>query len=131
MKAFSLDLRQRVVDALAKGQTQKQVAQRFDVSLSSVTRWAKQFRETNSLATKPIPGRPKAIDKTLKQKIQELVTTEQNHTLATLGQALLQQGHKIAKSVLHRELIQAGFSHKKRVESQRNVMRKSEPTFKK
>jgi transposase len=131
MKPFSLDLRQRVVDALAQGQTQKQVAQRFDISLSSVTRWAKQWRETNCLTTKPIPGRPRAIDQTLKLRILELVTTQTNHTLATLGQALQQQGYKISKSVLHRELIQSGFSHKKRVELLPNGMKKSEPTFKK
>ena len=131
MKAFSLDLRQRVIHALTQGHTQKQVAQRFAISLSSVTRWAKQFRETNHLSVKPIPGRPKAINQTQRKIIEELVATQKNHTLATLGQALQQHGHNISKSVLHRELIQLGLSHKKRVGLQQNVIPKNEPLSKK
>jgi len=60
MKAYSEDLRERVVRAVAIGTPRDEVASRFVVSLPTIKRWLKQYRETGSLAPKPIPG-PVAI----------------------------------------------------------------------
>lgn len=43
-RALSLDLRERVVEAIAKGLSCRQAAARFGVSASSAIRWAAQVR---------------------------------------------------------------------------------------
>jgi len=51
-QALSLDLRKRVVDAVAKGMSCRQAAVRFGVSASSAIRWAAQVRSGLALASK-------------------------------------------------------------------------------
>ena len=58
MKAYSEDLRERVVVAVAGGTARSEVVTTFRVSLPTIKRWLKQHRETGSLAPKPIPGPP-------------------------------------------------------------------------
>jgi len=53
MKAYSLDLRQKIVDAYAEGNiSQRQLAKQFRVALSFVEKLLKQCRETGSIAPK-------------------------------------------------------------------------------
>lgn len=53
MKPYSLDLRRRIVDTYtAGGISQHQLADRFCVNLSFVSRLLKRYRTTNSLAPK-------------------------------------------------------------------------------
>src|SRR5258707_125613 len=63
MQAYSLDLRQRVLDACQSGQSEKEVAARFALCLSSVQRYKRTQRATGSLAPKPWPGRASTIKK--------------------------------------------------------------------
>ena len=50
MRAYSMDLRERVVAAVDAGMTQRQAAERFGVSLRSVERYLARRRSTGSLA---------------------------------------------------------------------------------
>jgi len=58
MKAYSEDLRERVVAAVKRGTKRAEVVATFAVSLPTIKRWLKQQRETGALAPKPIPGPP-------------------------------------------------------------------------
>src|SRR6266567_4829903 len=58
MKAYSQDLRQRVLRAVDAGQSQSEVAETFAVSRASIKRYLKQRRETGHVLPKAIPGRP-------------------------------------------------------------------------
>jgi transposase len=49
-RALSLDLRQRVVEAIAKALSCRQAAARFGVSASSAIRWAAGIRSGGALA---------------------------------------------------------------------------------
>jgi transposase len=53
-RAYSLDLRERVVDAIAAGKSCREVASTFQVSVASVVRWSQRFRATGSAAAKPL-----------------------------------------------------------------------------
>lgn len=54
MKALSLDLRKRIVDAYNRGDgSQRALAQRFSVSKASVERLLALYRTTGSVAPKP------------------------------------------------------------------------------
>ena len=56
MKAYSEDLRERVVRAVAIGTPRDEVAATFAVSVPTIERWLRLKRETGSLAPKPVPG---------------------------------------------------------------------------
>jgi transposase len=58
MKAYSQDLRQRVLRAVDDGNRQAEVAETFAVSVATIKRYLKQRRETGHLLPKAIPGRP-------------------------------------------------------------------------
>ena len=57
MKAYDLDLRQRIVEAKAEGMSIAQRAKRFKVSCASVKRFVRLKRETGSLNAKRRPGK--------------------------------------------------------------------------
>ena len=60
MRAYSKDLRVKVLDAVDRGMPRAEVARIFGVSLPSIKRWLKRRRETGKVDPKPIP-RPPAI----------------------------------------------------------------------
>ena len=53
---LSLDLRERVVAAVAEGASCHQVAARFGVSVSSACRWSERFRHDGHVAARPSGG---------------------------------------------------------------------------
>ena len=55
-KALSIDLRERVVAAVAAGASCRAAAARFGVSPSSAIRWAMLAREAGSVAPGPLGG---------------------------------------------------------------------------
>src|SRR6059058_2284679 len=50
MRAYSMDLRERIVAAVDAGLTQRQAAERFEVSLRTVERYLSRRRRSGSLA---------------------------------------------------------------------------------
>src|SRR5580698_8779244 len=61
-RAYSLDLRERVVAAVSAGASCRSVAATFKVSIASVVKWSQRFRSTGSAAARPMGGnRPYAL----------------------------------------------------------------------
>jgi transposase len=61
-RAYSLDLRERVVAAIAAGGSCRQVAEIYRVSVASVVKWSQRFRSTGSAAAKRMGGnRPRSL----------------------------------------------------------------------
>jgi transposase len=58
MKAYSKDLRLKVLDAVDRGMPRKEVARIFGISLPSIKRWLRRRRETGDVESSPIPGPP-------------------------------------------------------------------------
>lgn len=54
---YSLDLRERVVSAVATGMSRAQAAAHYQVSHSSAIRWARRVAETGSPAALPMGGK--------------------------------------------------------------------------
>src|SRR4029078_11792910 len=75
-RAYSLDLRERVVAAVASGQSCPTAAGRFGFRVASVVKWSLRFGATGSAAAKPMGGRrPYALE------------GERNWLLARVGEA--------------------------------------------
>ena len=58
MKAYSKDLRLRVLAAVDAGTPREEVAKTFSVSMPTIKRWLKRRREMGDVQPEPIPGRP-------------------------------------------------------------------------
>ena len=115
MKAYSLDLRTRVVHAVAAGQRRADVAQRFQVGLATVQRWVTQHAATGSLAPKPIPGRPRAIGPAAQAALREQVAAQPDATLAEhCTQWAKPHGVEVSLATMCRALQQLGWPRKKR-----------------
>ena len=56
MRAYSKDLRLRVLAAVDRGMPRGEVAETFSVSVSTVKRYLRLRRETGGVEPKPIPG---------------------------------------------------------------------------
>jgi transposase len=75
MRAYSEDLRKKIVSAIERGMPKAQAARLFDVSLSSVKRYSRTAREGRSLKPRKSLGRPRKIGKEgqllLKRDVEE------------------------------------------------------------
>jgi transposase len=115
MQAYSLDLRQRVLAACQSGQSEKEVAARFALSLSSVQRYKRAHRATGNLAPQPWPGRAPKITKEHKDQLHALVASKTDWTLVSLCAAWKEAaGVEVARDVMGRTLSRFGITYKKR-----------------
>jgi len=55
-KAYSADIRGRVIARIEGGATRREAAEHFEVSASTAVKWMKCFRETGSCVAKPRGG---------------------------------------------------------------------------
>jgi transposase len=58
MKPYSRDLRLKVLEAIDRGMSRREVAEVFGVSVPTIKRWLKRRRETGGVEAKPNPGPP-------------------------------------------------------------------------
>ena len=90
MKAYSQDLRQRILDTVQGGDgTLGQIARRFLVSVSFVTRLLQLHRSTGSLEPRPHGGgNPAVLGPEDLEQLRELVRKQPDATLEELRQRL-------------------------------------------
>jgi transposase len=117
MKAYSLDLRERVVRAYEQGQRSiAQVAEQFNVGQTFVKKMLRQKRETGSVAPLDHGGgrQPSLTDKE-HRLLHRRVKERSDASLAELQEHLATQaGVAVSLPTIHRSLRAAGLSRKKR-----------------
>jgi transposase len=114
MKAYSEDLRRKIVDALKRGTPKSEAAGLFGVSLSSFKRFARMDRQGDSLAPRKPPGRPpKGDDAT--RRLLEADLTERPAATAAQRRSYLEHmtGKSMSDSTLRRLVRRLGHSRKK------------------
>jgi transposase len=113
MRAYSEDLRKKIVAAIERGMTKTQAARLFDVSLSSVKRYARSARRGEPLTPKKSPGRPRKADEKARVLLEEDV---KERPAATIGQRrrFLEHimGTSLSDSTVRRLMKRMGFSQK-------------------
>lgn len=114
-RPFSLDLRERVVDAVERGGLScRQAAARFGVGVSTAIAWVARFRQTGSVAPGPMGGhRPKKLVGPWRDWLLARCR-EGDFTLrglvAELGERGLRVDYRTVWEFVHAE----GLTHKKR-----------------
>src|SRR4051794_41855430 len=90
MAPYSQDLRQRIVDTIQRGDgSVRQIARRFLVSVSFVTRLLKLHRSTGSLEPRPHGGgNPAVLESEDLERLRELIRQQPDATLEECRQRL-------------------------------------------
>ncbi len=115
MRAYSTDLKERLVRAVADGLPMREAARRFAVAVTTVKRAVVQQRATGSLERKPIPGRPRAIRR--EQEVILLARLEAAPDATVLEHCAWwaeHQGQQVSEVTMWRALHRRGWTHKKR-----------------
>jgi transposase len=115
VKPYSLDLRQKIVDAVDSGLTHEEVAARFGVSTDSVSRYHKLWRETGQLNPRPIPGPPPRIPREDYPALAALLDLHHDATLAEHCALWQEAGHAlVSPATMCRAQQKLGWTRKKR-----------------
>src|SRR3954452_24526576 len=114
MPLYSHDLRKRVIDTVERGDgSLRQIAKRFLVSLSFVTRLLHHHRTTGSLEPKPHGGgRPPALGPAQLKRLRALIKKKPDATLEELRQSL---GVACSTMAIVRALKKLKITRKKKV----------------
>ncbi len=113
MRAYSEDLRKKIVAAIERGMSKAQAARLFDVSLSSVKRYARTARQGGSLEPRKSPGRPRKADEKARVLLEKDV---EERPAATISQRRHFLEHitatTLSDSTVRRLMKRLGFSQK-------------------
>jgi transposase len=114
MNAYSEDLRKKIVQALRRGTGKSEAARSFDVSLSSVKRYARMAEEGRALAPKKRPGSRPKIDEGARRLLEADLEQRPAATLPQRREYLQKvAGVWVSDSTLSRMLKRMGWSRKK------------------
>ena len=105
-KAYSTDLRERVIKYIELGNKQINASKIFDVSTTTISRWWIIYHRENRVSCKPRGGSKSRINTTI---LEEFVKNNPDKTLAEIG---IQFG--IKASSVYRKLKALNFSYKKK-----------------
>jgi transposase len=115
MRAYSTDLRERIVRVVAEGRPMREAARRFDVSVSAVRRYVARQQETGSLERTRIPGGPRKISREQDAILLARLQAEPDATvLEHCAWWAEHQGQVVSEVTMWRALHRLGWTHKKR-----------------
>lgn len=116
MRAYSLDLRERVLAALDRGLSQSEVSTTFTVSVATIKRWVARRRAGVSLAPRRSSGRKHGIGDDDLALLRTRLQAEPDATLAAHTQWWndMHPQRRISSGALNRAIGRLGWSRKKR-----------------
>lgn len=113
-RPYSNDLRERVAEAARSGQSCREVAKTFKVSVSSVVKWSQRARATGTAAAKPMGGhRPFAL-RDERDWLLRRFNDEDDVTLRGLQSELAERSVIVSYGALWNFVHREGLSHKKK-----------------
>ena len=114
-KALSVDLRTRVLAAVAAGATHREAAARFGVSAASVSRWRRLDREKGDVRPGPLGGdRRSGRIEAQADLVLGLLAETPDMTVEELRLALVERGHGFGYGTLQRFFARRRITRKKR-----------------
>jgi transposase len=120
MKAYSIDLRERVVQAYEEGKGSiEQIASMFNVGETFVKKMLRQKRETGSVNPLPHGGgnKPK-LSKKEDRLLEKEIKSQSDVSLSELQEYLLKKSNlNVSLTTIHRALERLGLPRKKKSDS--------------
>lgn len=114
MKAYSIDLRTKVVAAIERGEPRATAAATFGVSRATIMRWLRRHR-AGTLKPRPIPGRPARLSAALATGLEAQLRARPDATVAEHCVAWEQMtGQAVRPTTLRRAVARLSCTHKKR-----------------
>jgi transposase len=110
-RAYSVDLRERSLQALASGRTVTEVATIFGVSRYTLHRWRRQQATTGSLVPGRPSGRPRRLTPTQEQAVARQVHATPD---ATLDELCATSPVPVSRATMGRIVQRLGLTRKKR-----------------
>lgn len=114
MSGYSMDLRERIIQAWENGKTQRWIAETYAVNISTVKRYISRYRQTGSVAPS-VQGRQKPIiGEADRSAIERMVAQTPMATLAQYcEQWASQSGMPVSIQTMSRVLQRFGLGRKK------------------
>lgn len=113
-RAYSLDLRERVVAFVSGGETTRAAAAAFDVSVSSVVKWTQRVRATGSAAARAMGGKRPFLLEGERDWLLARLDEKPDLTLHALRDELRSRGTVVSCDTLWRYLKRQDISLKKK-----------------
>ncbi|MDQ2675265.1 MAG: IS630 transposase-related protein [Actinomycetota bacterium] len=116
MKSYSLDLREKVLNAvLTQGMPKSKVARTFGVSRDFVYELLRRHEAGESIEAKPRGGTKPKLTPEHEPTLRQLVAEQNDRTLDELRQVLEQRGGPtLSRAAMHRALVRLKLPRKKR-----------------
>ena len=118
MKAYSKDLRQKIVDALRRGRSKAQAARTFGVEISTVKRYSTKAQRGEPLEPGKAPGKRPKMDERIRKLLEEDLHERPFVTLrerCDYVEAI--SGVSVSRSTMCRAIARIGSTRKKGDES--------------
>src|SRR6266576_422086 len=119
-KAYSGDLRERVIEAVETGASRREAAERFEVSVASAVKWLQRWRERKSAAPKPRGGSVSPLEE-FAAAVLALIAEQPDLTLVETVAELRKRRIKTSRSSLWRFLARHKITLKKKPASRRTA----------
>ena len=114
MRAYSVDLRRKIVEALWRGLSKAEAARAFGVGISSVKRYVNMAREGESLAPKKVPGKERKLDQGATRLLKEDLHRRPEATYGQRAKLLFELlGVQVSEATLCRAVKRLGYTRKK------------------
>jgi transposase len=125
-RSYSGDLRERVIEAVARGASRREAAEHFDISTSSAIKWLQRWGASKSAAPKPRGGSVSPLEQ-FAARILALVAEQPDLTLVEIVARLRKQRICTSRSSLWRFLDRHAITLKKKPAGRRTTARRCGP----
>jgi len=114
MKAYSEDLRRKIVDAIGRGMPKAQAARTFGVGIFTVKRYATKARRGEPLEPGKAPGKPPKMDQPVSKLLEEDLKERPFATLQERCEYVRAvSGVSVGRSTMCRTIARIGKTRKK------------------
>jgi transposase len=118
-RAYSLDLRERVIAAVRAGLSCRGAAATFGLGAATVVKWWQRYRATGDFAAKPRGGSKARALVDVQDWVLERVSAEPHVTTRALAGELAERGREVSHVTVWNLLRRERLTHKKNRARQR------------
>jgi transposase len=115
MKAYSKDLREKIVDAIGRGMPKAQAARTFGVGISTVKRYASKAQRGEPLEPAKAPGKRPKMNERVRQLLEEDLKEERPFVTLRERCEYVEaiSGLSVSRSTMCRAIARIGSTRKK------------------